>query len=219
MHENLALEPIEISTLSQRVTERLRDSIYKGILNPGQTLVERVVAKQLHVSQTAVREALIRLESEGLVERIPTRETRVTLVTQKQIGEVSRVRLLLEPVAFTDAYKRMTVEKAQVARSLITQMDDALRAGDRRTYCLVDLEFHRLFWRLSGDETLFKLLEAACLPLFGFSRLAEFLDGAERLNPHIELLEALEGPSEERVAAAVKDHIRGAHWPSWHGGE
>jgi DNA-binding GntR family transcriptional regulator len=206
------LEPIEVATLSQRVAEQVRGSILKGILHPGDTLVERVVAKQLHVSQTAVREAFIRLEGEGLLQRFPTRETRVTLMTEKQIDEVSRIRLLLEPVAFTDAYKRMTAEAAGVARSLITQMQDALRTQDHRTYAYFDMEFHRLFWRLSGDETLLKLLEAACLPLFGFLRLKVALTGLERPNPHLALLETMEGSAEEEVAGAVKHHIINAHW-------
>jgi len=212
MHPVSALEPIEITTLSQRVAERLRDSIVKGILRPGDTLVERVVAKQLHVSQTAVREAFIRLEGEGLVQRSPAKETRVTLMTKKQIGEAARIRLLLEPVAFRDAHKRMTAEASQAARSLIAQMKEALLALDNQRYSLLDLEFHRLFWRLSGDETLLKVLETICLPMFGFSGLVDSLGDPEIANPHIALLEIMEDGSGERVTSAVEDHIREAHW-------
>jgi DNA-binding GntR family transcriptional regulator len=179
------LEPIQVVTLSQRVTERLRYSIFNGILHPGDTLVERVIAEQLHVSQTAVREAFIRLEGEGLLQRFPTRETRVTLMTQEQINEGMRARLLLEPVAFTEAYKHMTPDKVRAARGLITQMEDALRRQDDRRYSFLDLEFHRLFWRLSGDGTLVKLLETACVPLFGFSIVVKA--GWRRASPALRL--------------------------------
>jgi len=206
LHRQVVMEPLEVLTLSQRVAERLRKSILGGAFRPGDTLVERLVAKQLHVSQTAVREAFIRLEGEGLVQRFPTRETRVTQMTQKQHAEVIRVRLLLEPVAFTDAHKHLAPDKIQVARDLIAEMENAFHTQDHQRYALGDLEFHRFFWRLSRDGTLLKLLETACLPSFGFSMVVDNLDWG-RPNPHIALLEAMEGLSEEEVAAAVKRHI------------
>jgi DNA-binding GntR family transcriptional regulator len=205
-----ALEPIEVVTLSQRVTERLRQSIFKGIFHPGDILVERVIAKQLHVNQTAVREAFIRLEGEGLLQRFPTRQTRVTLLTEQQFKEVMRVRLLLEPVAFTDAHNHMTPDTVRVARGLITQMENAFRAEDNRTYSHVDLEFHRLFWRLSGDGTLLRVLEITCSPFFGFNVVLDTLEGPKGPNPHIRLLAAMEGPAKESIAGAVRNHIIGA---------
>ena len=205
-----ALEAMETHTLSERVAERLRASIVSRTLRPGDVLVERAVAQELGVSQTAVREALLRLEKDGLVQRQRNKQTRVTILTPKEEEDAYGVRIPLETMAFTEAQKFLAPEIVQKASDLIAGMEEAAQQHDRAATETHDLEFHRLFWKLSGNETLLKLLEITCVPLFAFSAIERNWPTYLVDNPafHIELLEAIQRGSEEEIRTAVRQHFR-----------
>jgi len=92
----LVIEFKNHETLSKRVYKSLKKSILNGELKPGQKLSQDWLAKQMKVSRMPVREAIERLRTEGLVESIPYKESRVVNFSHKDIEEIYSVRSLLE---------------------------------------------------------------------------------------------------------------------------
>src|SRR5690349_5082833 len=109
--------PVSLSEKSMsRVTEvasRLREAIYEGRHSPGAPLRELTLARALHVSQATVREALRRLEHEGLVTRRENLGALVTRLTPKDIRERLTLRAMLEVVAARAAAERMSAENLE----------------------------------------------------------------------------------------------------------
>lgn len=89
----------------------MRQAILKGELKPGERLLEIALAERLGVSRTPVREAMRKLEQEGLVVMIPRRGAQVASITEKDLNDVLEVRIALENVAIEKACKLITEDE------------------------------------------------------------------------------------------------------------
>ena len=211
-----AIEPIELHNLPDRAAERLRESMLKGVLKPGERLVERDLAAQLGIGKTALREALIRLEHEGLVQRRRNTDTRVTVLSAKQVVEANQIRIALEPMAFIEAHPFLSPEVIKHSSDLIARMERASRRRDTRAYSTLDLEFHQSFWKLSGNQTLLKVLVNLCRPLFAYLMIELRnipTDHLELPGNHEELLDAIQSGDRERIRSSLEHHIRDGWYP------
>src|SRR5271165_2522893 len=99
----LATEKLVQATLRQQIVKQIRQAILNRSLLPGERLVERELAKQLGTSLTATREALIQLETEGLITKRPNATTHVTQLTPNEVEQIFAVRRVLEKYAFEEA--------------------------------------------------------------------------------------------------------------------
>src|SRR5579862_3731700 len=191
----IPVQKLATSTLRQQVVLQVRQAILNGSLRAGERLVERDLAARFGISLTAVREAIIQLESEGLITKCPNSTTHVTLLSADEISQISAVRRVLEEFAFVEASRHSTpTEIANLDR--IHQ--DALRnakTGDARKYIEQDLAWHQAVWQMSHNHFLYENLERAVLPLFGFSLIdsavKEGFDLVEDALSHKPLLEAI----------------------------
>ena len=105
-----ALEPLKTGLLTTRVSETLRGAILTGQFEPGRQLLEAHLARELQVSQTTVREALVQLDQLGLVTRVPNKGTFVTELSEKDVRDRLKIRWLLEGLAWFAAAKTMDEE-------------------------------------------------------------------------------------------------------------
>ena len=110
MTGDFQLEMNEYLPLRDVVFQTLRQAILKGELKPGERLMEIQLAQKLGVSRTPVREALRKLELEGLVIMIPRRGAIVADITIQDLNDVLEVRIVLENMAIEKACARMTEE-------------------------------------------------------------------------------------------------------------
>ncbi len=200
------LEPIHSGSLRTRLTAWLFDAILRGDLAPGERIVEGKLARQLEVAQTTLREALQELEHQGLVTKSERRGNFVTRLTPKDMEDIYVVRLALEPVAAALAQPRMTAEDH---RQLAHILDEMRRASERQEYLQVlklDMSFHQLIWRLSGNRSVEKALNVVCPPLFAnyLIRISsgDLYDFEKDHEEHVALLATLKkgGPDEVREA-------------------
>ena len=140
MNEYLPLRDVVFNTL--------RQAILKGELKPGERLMEIALAERLGVSRTPIREAMRKLEQEGLVVMIPRRGAQVANITEKDLNDVLEVRIALENVAIEKACARMTEEEMRrlwlAARSLNIRSQREILLSLRR----LTLHSMRLFIRL-----------------------------------------------------------------------
>jgi DNA-binding GntR family transcriptional regulator len=207
---------IEPFSKKDRVVAALREAIVSGRMQPGDPIVESRVARQLGVGQPLVREALLDLEHQGFVQRVPYRGTSVTRLGPDEIEQIQRLRIELESLAIEWARARATAEDVGDLRALVEEMRQATRGSDLARFNDCDLALHRRIWQLSGNKYLEDTLERAVVPLLTFFYLRSGGIGklhVESVGHHEALVEALASrePSASRARAALqalKDQCR-----------
>jgi DNA-binding GntR family transcriptional regulator len=151
-----------------RVVLAIREAIVSGRMKPGDAIVEIRVAKQLGVGQPLVREALLDLEHQGFVQRVPHRGTTVTKLGPGEIEQIQSLRLEMESLAIVWGKDRATAEDVEELQGLVRAMGKATADLDLATFNECDLAFHRKLWQLSGNKYLCDALERAVVPLLTF---------------------------------------------------
>lgn len=208
------LEPINDKNLADRAHEQIRAAIADGRYQPGARLVERRLAEELGVSHIPIREALARLADEGLVERLPRRGSRVAALTEKDIEEMSSVRIVLEQLVVERVQKRLTPADTAELRSLVAAMQKAARRGDVARVFELDQQFHEQLWRLSDHSLLNELASQMRARIASFLRAAtaslDSNDLRQHAQSHVELLDAITSGRRARAQAAMATHIRTA---------
>jgi DNA-binding GntR family transcriptional regulator len=190
------------------VTRAIRHAIFHGEFQPGDPLQEIHLAKRYGVSQAVVREALSALAYAGLVRRYPNKGTFVTNLSPKDIREHVRLRMILETTAWLDAAARATPRDFDALRKRLQAMAAAVEASDHDAAAQADLEFHRQIWRMSGDDTLARLLDQISVPLFAFVSLrrSQRHDDLSRLVPaHEAIVSALAAGDTNEIVRMVQE--------------
>ncbi len=137
----MKLQPLADDSLTDRVAGRIRDAIHEGRYPPGARLVERTLAAELGVSHIPVREALVRLTDQGLVERAPRRGARVATLTPRELEELSSLRIVLERFVVTRvqelraATAALELDALEEHAASHDELLDAILSGDAETGC------------------------------------------------------------------------------------
>ena len=150
-----APEPIARTSLVEQAYQAIRGRILDNVYPPGHQALESELAEQLGISRTPVREALIRLAKEGLVEVVPRHGMRVLPVSAADMRDIYEMLTALEPMAAELAVRRQPAEaelKPLVEAS--REMARALRADDLDAWAAADERFHRHLILLSGNRLL-----------------------------------------------------------------
>jgi DNA-binding GntR family transcriptional regulator len=162
-------EPLldRIAPLSKkdRVVKAIREAIVSGGMKPGDPLVENRLARQLGVGQPLVREALLELEHQGFVQRVPYRGTSVTRLGPEEIEQIQNLRIELEGLAVEWARTRAKVEEVAELRRIVDGMRQATTNADLSRFNDHDLALHRRIWELAGNKYLYDALERTVVPL------------------------------------------------------
>jgi DNA-binding GntR family transcriptional regulator len=205
------LHAIKNGSLSLQVYESLRSAIFTGQLRPGDPLREMHLARDLQVSQTTVREALVQLEQVGLVVRTPNVGTHVTKLSPQELAERVELRMLLEEVAANQAAPTMTEEHFTELGRRLDALGDAIARNAYFEEAQADLNFHRYIWERSGNRTLYRTLDQLAIPLFAF---VSILRGASRqtlkdvVASHEGIVAALRRGDPETIREALRQHFR-----------
>lgn len=203
-----SLDPSLLKGLREHVHEKLRQAIIAGQLPTGATLNERRVAAELGVSTTPVKEALRRLELEGLIRTEPRRGIRVTF-DAAQAQEMALARAALESMIARQAAVRIAPERLKELRGIAAEMRDATRQGSVKRLIALNESFHEAIHAASGCSYLQRLL-AGQLVYDKATRKFLLNDPAERkraLEEHLNILAALEAHDEDRAERAMRDHV------------
>ena len=142
------------------VAEALEAAIVFGEMEPGSRVIEEDIAARYKVSRSPVRDALRRLEADGLVIREEHRGARVTPVSRADLDEVYRCRIELEGLAAEDAALHWRKPADEALRAALSAMRKALDAKDVKAYFLANVAFTDEVQRASGNATLMRLLKS-----------------------------------------------------------
>lgn len=183
--------PVRLTTRDQ-ITSALQAEIITGRYQPGQRLVERELAERFGVSSIPIREALQVLETQGLVVKQPNRGCSVVNLSPKEIEQMCELRDVLEPKVAEWAACRMDAAGARVLKQRAQKLHDAAERQDYSGFYAADMEFHRAFWELSGNDYAARMLESVVGSLFASGlRTAWGIDLALEYGKHERLLRAL----------------------------
>jgi DNA-binding GntR family transcriptional regulator len=131
--------------LTDLAYDRLREGIVKGELKLGEQVSEAQLAQRMGISKTPVREALMRLRMEGLVDIVPQRGTFVFKLTPEQVGQLCRYRAMIETAALREAAATQPDQLIRGMRKHIEEMKAAEAAGDLDRLSRIDMNFHHEF--------------------------------------------------------------------------
>jgi len=150
---------VEHRKITDTVYESVKIAILDNTLKAGSRLVESSIAAELGVSNTPVREALTRLEREGLVTILPHRGAVVSSFAIEDILEIGEVRELIEAHAIRKAVERRTPEVLAQLQAILDECAPLVEAFDLRSLNRLDVEFHRLIVRASGNRRLIHIFD------------------------------------------------------------
>lgn len=158
MVETFQLQMNEYLPLRDVVFETLRQAILRGELKPGERLMEIHLAQKLGVSRTPVREAIRKLELEGLVLMIPRKGAVVAEITISDLEDVLEVRTALEELAVRKACGRITPEQLEEVKRCSEEFKRALMGEDVTACAQADVKFHDAIYECTGNKRLIQIL-------------------------------------------------------------
>ncbi|MFC8668497.1 MULTISPECIES: GntR family transcriptional regulator [Streptomyces] len=195
----------------QHALTQLRQAILRGEMAPAQRLVENELAEQFGVTRASVRAALIELESEGLVERIRNRGSRVRVVTVEEAVAITECRMVLEGLCAAKAAVAVTDEQLTRLVDVGEAMSKAVADGEPVTYSDLNHELHALIRQFSGQQTAVELLERLNGQLVRHRFQLALRPGRPQksLGEHLAMIEAIRARDPQAAEAAVRAHLSG----------
>lgn len=197
---------MEYRSVREQVTDRLREEILLGKFEAGEALREIPLAERFQVSRGPVRDALLQLSQEGLLDSVPNRGVRVGKVwDQKLIPVMAKTRFDLESFAISELIANRPEEFFDNIRHNLRLFKLACEDGEMPAVVHLDLQFHRLLLRQCGHVG----LESVWLPLLGGLRLPYWRHKllTESYHEHKQIADAIEQGGGAEATAALKKNI------------
>ncbi|MEU7019975.1 GntR family transcriptional regulator [Streptomyces sp. NPDC046203] len=194
----------------QLVHELLRARIVELELPPGTPLSENELAAELGVSRTPVRESLILLAEEGLVDVYPQLGTFVSRIRERDIASAQFVREALELTSLRDGVERAVERDLLELRALLAAQTDAERRADPEAFFRLDEEFHARLMATGGHPEAWSVVQHAKAHLDRARRLSLPLEDqlALLIRQHTDVVDAIESRDATAADTALRGHLR-----------
>lgn len=194
---------------SDAVTEQLRSALLTGQYAPRQRLIETELATDLGVGRSAVRNALLQLAAEGLVEMQLNRGARVREISVAEAVEITEVRQSVEGLVAARAAERLTDAQAEELREVGERMRAAVAAGELVAYSDLNAALHGLLRDIAQHETATRIVEQLNGQLVRHQFRLAMLPGrpAQSLPEHLAIIDAVCARDAARARAAMSAHI------------
>jgi DNA-binding GntR family transcriptional regulator len=213
-HDDEAVPPSLKVSLANRVADYLRDAIFRGKIAPGEQLREVPLSNMLGISRGPIRDALSRLEREGLVTIPRNGRTIVARLTREDFDEVYSLRLGLERVAMQYAIRNASPadldEMQRVVNVMIERVKDAISEKDAAD---LDLQFHDVVYGASHHKRL-QSVWADLRPqiyIFLLSRNVADSDFRIQMERHQEIVDVIRAKDAERAMEVIETHLQVAY--------
>ncbi len=209
MMSDLKMSANEYLPLRDVVFKTLREAILKGNLAPGERLMEIQLANQLGVSRTPIREAIRKLELEGLVIMIPRRGAEVARITEKDLRDVLEVRASLEELAIGLACERITDEEIGELRRALENFREVLRKGDVTKIAESDVDFHDIIFSATQNARLIQIVNNLREQMYRYrlEYLKDYTTHDRLYKEHQQITDAVSDRDKERARKLIVEHI------------
>lgn len=199
----------EFLPLRDVVFNTLRKAILTGSLKPGERLMEVHLANKLGVSRTPIREAIRKLELEGLVVMIPRRGAEVAQITEKSLNDVLEVRKALDALSVELACERITEEEIEELKTACEEFEQATRGKDASVIAKADVKLHDIIVNATGNQRLLQLVNNLSEQMYRY-RFVYIKDDSQHeklIEEHKEIYASILTRDKERASAAARLHI------------
>lgn len=206
---NIQVTMNEYLPLRDVVFNTLRNAILRGELEPGERLMEIALAQKLGVSRTPIREAIRKLELEGLVVMVPRKGAEVADITEKDLRDVLEVRIALEELSITLAIKHMSDEAIDELLDANNEFIRVAQTGDLIKTAQADVAFHELIYIGTENKRLNQIISNLREQMYRY-RLEYLKDkGAHKqlIKEHNDIIDAMKERDVEKAKQAIKLHI------------
>ena len=209
MKDDFQIEMNEDLPLRDVVFNTLRQAILRGELQPGERLMEIQLAQRLGVSRTPVREAIRKLELEGLVLMIPRRGAEVAEITRQDLEDVLEVRAALEELAVKDACEHITDEQLQDLKKAANEFKRSLEGTDLVACAEADIHFHEIIYAATNNKRLVQMLNNLREQMYRYrmENLKDKRTYRTLVEEHDAIRRALKKHDKEKAGAAINVHI------------
>lgn len=209
MQEDLKAVIGDYLPLRDVVFNTLRQAILRGELKPEERLMEIQLAQRLGVSRTPVREAIRKLELEGLVVMVPRKGAVVSNITEKSLRDVLEVRKALEELAAELACQRMSEEEIVEAEKQLEEFQKVVSGDDLTRIAEMDVEFHELIYMGTKNERLIQMLNNLREQMYRY-RMEYIKDKDKRgtlAEEHAEIISRIKHHDVDGARDASRKHI------------
>lgn len=191
------------------VFNTLRQAILTGELKPGERLMEIHLANRLGVSRTPIREAIRKLELEGLVTMIPRKGAEVAQITEKSMNDVLEVRRALDALCAELACDRITEEELAALKDACVGFEQAVKTGDVKKIAQADVALHDIIVQATGNQRLIQLVNNLAEQMYRY-RFEYIKDTSQHENlaeEHRIIYESILRKDKETASQAARIHI------------
>ncbi len=196
---------------SPDVAQQIRDAILSGRYAPHQRLIEADISDQFGASRAAVRNALLALEGEGLVERMPNKGARVRSISVDEAVEIAEVRMGLEALCARKAAELADEAELDALRTIRSEMFAAVESGNLLAYSDLNRALHAAVQRMSGHQTAVALLERlrAQSARHQFRLALHPGRAAVSVHEHAAIIDAIVAGDPDAAEVATRRHLGG----------
>jgi len=201
---------LNVKSLKEQVYDYLREQLRKGKILPGSAIDMRKTSKELGVSKTPLRDALLQLEMEGFVTIFPRSGVVVNILSREDIKDYYEIIGALESTALVLAFERVRESEIESMEKQIRGMERALEVNNFDAYYEKNLGFHDIYLDLCGNENLVNIVRTLKKRLYDFPRQKGFVKEWEiaSIAEHRNLVKLIK----DNRSAAAAAHIRDVHW-------
>ena len=209
MQDNLQVNMDEFLPLRDVVFNTLRQAILTGELKPGERLMEIHLANRLGVSRTPIREAIRKLELEGLVKMIPRRGAEVAQITEKSMNDVLEVRRAMDVLCVELACERISDEELERLKKACVDFEQAVKTKDAKRIAQADVALHDIILHATGNMRLIQLVNNLSEQMYRyrFEYIKDFSQHERLVEEHRIIYESLVQKNKETASQAAKTHI------------
>jgi DNA-binding GntR family transcriptional regulator len=210
----LALRPLKTLTVQEQVYQELFRAIVSGRIHPGERLVTGNIAKRMQVSQMPVREALHRLGAAGFLSAQRSRGMVVNELSNENLGEITRIRLILEPMAAKHAALLRSTESLRRLATLQAEFVQAHKKHEVDRFLSLNRKFHRTIYQEANMPILLQIIDGL------WARVSPYLhilmrEGQSKvskytISTHQGMLEGMISRNAQQVVTCLKTDLTNA---------
>ena len=195
--------------LREMVYEELKMQILKGSIIPGTRMMEVELAEEMGVSRTPIREAIRKLEKEGLVTIEPRRGAYASMISTEDMVEILEVRQDLEGLAAYFAADRMTKEQMEELREVSNSYNEAVKQGNMEAMIRHDTRFHHIIVESCRNKILVQMIEQLqeLVLRFRYIYYDNFRRAENMPEEHEAIVAAISEGNADKARAAADIHI------------
>jgi DNA-binding GntR family transcriptional regulator len=195
--------------LREQVHKRLKESILNGVLPPNKRLIEEKIAAEMETSRTPVREAMQKLEKEGLIHKLPRGGYAISIITMEDIEEVFGIRSILEGYAAYLATVRAKEDDISALEEIVKKEEECLKEKGTDQLIALNTEFHEHLYKAARSAKLYAIINDLRDYIYRFRIIIfRYSDMAEiSIKDHKDMIALMKAKRATQVERLVRKHI------------